>query len=214
MTIILYIPWSVEADGKGLLNSAILHENRLDWQEKRNIILDRAHFEEENGKSFQYSPDDIIYLFGHGNKGLNDIYSSLNASAKKMSVKELVGQLDGILDKNHKQIRVWTCFSGVGMRDGQGLAGQLWQAMHNAGFNQLTVYGYTETIVDPTSRTFNKAAVAAEIKAGFISIASTPNLIEIKPLPGTPKNYRIGKDENGNLITPAPLPRSIKPCIS
>jgi len=83
-----------------------------------------------------------LYIFAHGSTGLDSIVDS---SGNKLTVDNLVSQLvaDG-LSTDHKVIKLWACRGGDG-----GLtstAARLKHAAKSQGFNNLTVYGYTQDL--------------------------------------------------------------------
>jgi hypothetical protein len=112
-----------------------------------------------------------------------------------LTAEALAKQFEDDLNKDHKIIKIWACYSGLGMRKNMGLAYRFWKAMHEQEFNDLSVYRYVECIIDPMTPTSNKkAAIALE---GFVSLSKTPDKIKII---GRASRWRIGIDAKGEII--------------
>jgi hypothetical protein len=132
------------------------------------------------------SNDDVLYISAHHNKFLPHI----SDGESKMGVYELCDRLvDSGLKKPHKFIKLWICYGGYGLQQRQGFAYQFWYTMNKIyGFNNLTVFAYTEITVDPI---FEKHKTCLAMVNGNYA-----------GLPGTAKNYRVGIRANGDFIPP------------
>lgn len=189
----MYIPWPEDKD---LINAASNYTDRID---KLKDYDEACLIEASDLK--EVKPGEPLYIAGHGAVGDENIYGT---KGQKLSPDALAGQF-AKLNKEHAKIKMWVCFSGLGMTEKKGLAYKFWEAMHKDKFAKLTVYGYREAVLDPFERTQLHTHAATPLP-GFKSLSETPDLLKI--LPGTAQHWRVGIDENGAIIPPKPLPRS------
>jgi hypothetical protein len=86
-----------------------------------------------------------LYVFCHGDTGADAIFDS---NGGQMSVDDLAWQLDADgLSTGHRVIKLWACRGGAGPNS---TAAQFKQALRNQGFNNVTVYGYTQDLWSDT----------------------------------------------------------------
>ena len=139
-------------------------------------------------------PDDLLYVFGHGARGDNNIYGT-DSKTFKFSAEDLASQVGKRLDKAHKKIKIWVCFSAYGINEKKGLAYNFWKKMRELEFDKLTVYGYTTAIADPISKKDHKLAI--ELKEGFINLRETPDkFVEL----GRASKFQLAINENGDVL--------------
>jgi hypothetical protein len=85
---------------------------------------------------------DQVYVMGHGAPGADAIEDN---KGTELDVAGIVKRLqhEG-LGKHHRLIKLWACSGGAGGKN--STAYKLLKAMRAAGFDQVKVAGYTETI--------------------------------------------------------------------
>lgn len=87
--------------------------------------------------------DQQLYVFGHGNEGAEDIMAM---DGSTLTLWELAARLllDG-LSISHKKLKLFSCLGGKGGAD--SMAAKLKSYMVKLGFTNITVYGYTESLM-------------------------------------------------------------------
>jgi hypothetical protein len=85
-----------------------------------------------------------VYIFGHGMPKADDIEAM---DGTVVLIPELANRIAASgLSTSHRTIKLFSCNGGTGGSD--SMAGKLWKELKdNHGFNQLTVYGYTDEMV-------------------------------------------------------------------
>jgi hypothetical protein len=199
----MYLPWD---DDKRLAEAACSFTDRLErlGGYKETFVIGRQHLEEA-----EIENNDDLYISGDCAPNAEFIGSK---DGRTMQAKELAAQFDGALDKGHRCIHIWACYSGHGMEgvvspQGKiGLAYRFWEAMHALGYNKLSVFGYRFAVLDPFSPS-QADLLTAQLLPGFKSLTETPD--KAKFLPGNANNWMTGLDPSGKVIPPAPLPKPV-----
>jgi hypothetical protein len=189
------LPW---ADDEGLLFAARAFARRKahagPYDDVSIIGLEDLH---------HVKNDDMLYISGHSGQGLELIGGT---KEQRMTAGELAAAVrDNNLNRKHKVIKLWACYSGDGLTDDprHGLAYRFWESIKTT-HKALTVYGYRYATVDPFSK-YSKSK-SGETLPGFKSMTETPELW--KDLPGSAQHWRVGIRPDGTLVPPKPLPRA------
>jgi len=134
---------------------------------------------------------DVLYVFAHHDRFLPYIGDS---NGHKLNVYELCDALgEAGLRRTHRCIKLWVCYGGVGMQQGQGFGWEFWYTMKNIyQFINLTVFAYTEITVDPIMD-------GHKYCFGILDPDAAPEN-RYYQLPDTAKAYRVGIRPNGAFI--------------
>lgn len=99
------------------------------------------------GRLKDVEDDDVILIEGHGHPGCDSI-SNLRAGGLSLSANMLAKILiKDLLPKEHKYIRLITCFGGAARADTTSFAARLAMKLGSKNFNSIVVCGYLAEVV-------------------------------------------------------------------
>ncbi len=94
--------------------------------------------------------DDQVYINAHCNAGLDFLSTEASCSnkSKKVNVADLIEQLKAhdLPEVGRAKIKLWICKGAIGIGDNRSFAAVFSEAMDVAGFKQVSIFAYTESV--------------------------------------------------------------------